>query len=357
MRKHLLAAGLAAATLIPSAALAQQTCEQRQASRVGTAVAGAGIGALLGGAVAGRDDRTKGALIGAAAGGLLASQLNKGAADCAKAYGYYDNNGMWHATNVTQANAQGYYDRDGAWVNGAPNGHYDGQGRWVSANTNAQASGYYDRNGRYVPVSASGYYDTNDQWVAGAASGYYDRNGRWVAGPAVGRYDANGRWMPGQASGRRDANGVWIADAQPGYYDNGRWISGQAQGYYDTQGRWIATAPFVGGQATNASYESRGGWGEASADIRSRQAWLDQRIRRGLNDGSLTRMEADRALRELAMIRRQEAGMRRYRGQLGPRDTVTIQARLDTLRQSIRWARNNDDRNSNDRDDNGQRRY
>jgi hypothetical protein len=344
MRKNLLVAGIAAAALIPSFAFAQQTCEQQHNQRVVGTVAGAGLGALLGSAVAGKGDRTTGAVIGGIGGGIIGNQVTKGQADCAHAYGYYDTNGAWHANAVSQANAQGYYARDGQWVAGAPNGYYDAQGRWISASTSASASGYYDRGGRWVPASSNGYYDTNGQWVAGAASGYY-ANGRWVAGPATGRYDANGRWISGQPAGHRDARGVWIADAQPGYYDTGgRWRAGPAMGYYDTQGRWIATAPAAQSYGSNASYGNDSIWAGAPADARSRLAWLDQRIQRGVSNGSLNRTEAARARQSLNAIRREEAGLRHYNGRLGQRDETRIQAKLENLSATIKWAQRNDRR-------------
>ena len=63
MRKLLLVAGLAAAALIPSLAVAQPSCEQQRDNRVVGTLAGAGIGALLGSAIAGHDDRAAGAVV------------------------------------------------------------------------------------------------------------------------------------------------------------------------------------------------------------------------------------------------------------------------------------------------------
>lgn len=347
MRKTLLAAGIAAAALLPTFALAQQTCEQQQHNnRIAGTVIGAGLGAVLGSQVSGNGARTEGSVIGAIGGAIAGNQIAKSRSNCASpnAYGYYDTNGAWHANSVDRASAAGYYDRDGRWVDGAPNGYYDGQNRWIAANTNASASGYYDRNGRYVPASAGGYYDVNGQWVGASASGYYS-NGRWVAGPATGHYDANGRWIAGSSPGRRAANGAWVADAQTGYYDsNGRWVAGQAYGYYDGQGRWIATAPSAGGYGQNASYQQGSGWAGAPMDVRGRQAWLSDRVQRGLNDGTLSRAEAAQANRSLSAISRQERGMRHYRnGQLGTRDAAIIQAKLDRVAATIRADRRDRD--------------
>jgi hypothetical protein len=339
MRNHLLAAGIAAAALIPSFAFAQTSCEQQHNNRVAATVGGGLIGALLGSAVAGHGDKTTGAVVGGVGGAVIGNQVGKGSADCAHAYGYYDTNGAWHANAVERSSAQGYYDRNGQWVAGAPNGYYDSQNRWIAANTSASTSGYYDGQGRWVPASANGYYDTNGNWVAGVASGYY-ANGRWVAGPTTGHYDASGRWMAGQASGHRDARGMWVADAQPGYYDaNGRWRAGQAVGYYDTRGQWIATSASAGSTGYDASYQSRDNG--SRADVRSRFDRLDQRIRAGLDDGSLNRMDGRRAMRTLSNIRREESGMRHYNGRLSTRDEASIQAKLDNLSSGIRWSRDN----------------
>lgn len=321
MQKHLLAAGVAAAVLIPSFAAAQQSCQQRSSQQAVGTIAGAGIGALIGSVVAGHNDRTAGAVVGGLGGAVVGNQLSKPGADCAHAYGYYDNAGAWHASTVSKQNARGYYDRQGDWVEGAPNGHYDSAGRWIVAGNDPAAAGYYDARGRWVPASANGYYAADGRWVAGAASGRYDRRGRWIPGPATGRYDANGRWVSGPPAR--------VSDVQPGYYDQGKWRPGPARGYYDTRGRWVAVeAP-----------DRAGGRFDAPSDIAGRQTWLDERIHRSLNDGTLTRAEGDRALRRLAAIRREEHGLRQPSGDLRARDRTMILAKLDTLTDDVREMR------------------
>lgn len=321
MNKNLLVAGIAAAALIPSFAFAQQSCEQRRSQQAVGTIAGAGIGALLGSAIAGKGDRTAGAVVGGLGGGLIGNQVSKPGADCAHAYGYYDNGGAWHASTVSPQKARGYYDREGQWVDGAPNGHYDSSGRWTVAGSDSSAAGYTDSRGRWIPASANGYYADDGRWVAGAASGRYDTRGRWIPGPATGSYDLNGRWIAGRAPRP--------SDVQPGYYDNGQWRRGEVTGYYDARGRWIMVeAPYRGGGRANAP-----------ADIPGRQAWLDERIRRGLNDGSLSRTEGDRALRSLAAIGREERSLRRRGGELRPRDQRMIMAKLDTLSDDVRDMR------------------
>lgn len=321
MRLHLLAAGVAVAGLIPSFALAQQSCEQRRSQQAVGTIAGAGIGAVLGGVVAGHDDRTAGAIIGGLGGGLIGNQLSKPGADCAHAYGYYDRSGAWHANSVDRQHARGYFDREGAWVEGPPNGHYNSDGRWIRTAAEPSASGYYDTRGRWVPASANGYYTADGRWVAGAASGRYDRRGHWIARPATGRYDERGRWIPGRSAR--------VTDVQPGYYDQGQWRPGPVTGYYDTRGRWIAV------EAADRQH-ARDGW---RGDISSRQIWLDERIHRGLDDGSLTHSEGYQALGALASIGRDERSLRNRGGQLRPRDEVRLQARLDDLSESIRLMR------------------
>lgn len=321
MHKNLFVAGIAAAALIPSFAFAQQSCEQRRSQQAVGTIAGAGIGALLGSAIAGKGDRTAGALVGGLGGGIVGNQLSKAGADCAHAYGYYDNAGAWHASTVSRDNARGYFNREGAWVDGAPNGHYDNSGRWTVAHTDTAAAGYYDARGRWVPASANGYYAADNRWVAGSTSGHYDTRGRWIAGPATGRYDANGRWMAGRAAG--------VSEVQPGYYDNGQWRRGPVTGYYDARGRWIAVeAP-----------DNGGGRGNENLGIPERQARLDDRIHRGLSDGTLTRTEGDRALRTLAAIGREERSLRQRHGDLRPRDRTMILAKLDTLSNDVRDMR------------------
>jgi hypothetical protein len=223
MRKNLLVAGLAVATLIPTLAMAQETCEQRSANRAAGTVVGAVGGAILGSAVAGRHDRGTGAVVGAVGGGVVGNQLAKGSRDCAHAYGYYDNDGRWHANAVDRTAAAGYYDRNGGWVDGPPNGAYGPDGRWV---------------------------------------------------PNGGAYGANASYV----------------------------------------------AP-----------EHR--------DIGTRLNWMDQRIRSGRADGSLSRREANRALDTLSDIRR-EAMHRRHRdGAWDGRDEAIIQAKLDRLSADIRLDR------------------
>ncbi len=244
------------------------------------------------------------------------------------AYGYYDNQGMWHASNAQRGRATGYYNRNNDWVEGTPNGRYDAQGRWVSHSGSGQTSGYYNAQGRWIPASSGGYYDSNDRWIAGSASGYYNSRGRWVAGPTTGRYDANGRWMPGEQAGQRGADGRWIEGVQPGYYtSNGRWVPGQTTGYYDNRGRWVST-----GVVTDMGAQA-----PIPREVRARLTWMDSYIRSASSQGTLSRAETDRSLRELTSIRTSERSMpRNRRGELSVRNEAAIQVRLDRLSDRLR---------------------
>lgn len=120
MRSKLLMAGFSLAVLIPAAAQAQTTCEQRSQNRTAGTVVGGLAGALLGSAVAGHGHKTDGAIVGGVAGAVVGNQAAKGPKDCQHAYGWYDNGGAWHANNVNPDAAYGYYDRRGEWIDGRP---------------------------------------------------------------------------------------------------------------------------------------------------------------------------------------------------------------------------------------------
>jgi hypothetical protein len=120
MRAKLLMAGFALAVILPSAASAQESCEERASNRVAGTALGAVAGALLGAGVAGHHEKGTGAVVGGLAGGLIGNQLTKGPPDCRHAYGWYDNDGRWHANHVAPSEAYGYYDRGGGWVEGQP---------------------------------------------------------------------------------------------------------------------------------------------------------------------------------------------------------------------------------------------
>lgn len=345
MRKSIIAATLMAGVLIPSTAFAAQTCSQQRTNRVVGTVAGGAVGAVLGNVIAGRGDKTLGTVLGGVGGAVAGNQIAKPSYDCKNAYGYYDEQGRWHATAVSRNDARGYYDRDGNWVNGAPNGSYDDNGRWVRSSSN----GTYSNDGHWIPAGSSGYYDRDERWIATSsdvrdsrradAYGYYDTKGSWHAtmsdrGRATGYYDRDNRWVEGTPNGYYDDRGRWIASrgstSNNGYYDDrGRWVPGSVRGYYDRDGQWIAT--------TSGGYRDRGNSPDyATSDTREREAWLEQNIRSRMASGELRRGEANNALRELASIRRADNDLRNGRGRLSARNEANIQLRLDRLSSRVR---------------------
>ena len=102
-------------------------------------------------------------------------------------------------------------------------------------------------------------------------------------------------------------------------------------------GAMLATAP-VAAQPWNPNAFWRG----APAPTWERIQFLQQRIERGIADGSLNRGEGMRAQARLNNIRREAWQMRRRDGgQLSARDNAWLQSQLDGLSRQLRWARHN----------------
>ena len=180
MRKHHLAAGIAALTLIPGLAMAQQTCEQRASNRAAGTAVGAVGGALVGSAVAGHGDKGTGAVVGGVLGAIIGNQAAKGSRDCVHAYGWYDNDGGWHGNRVEQSAAVGYYDRNGVWIDGRPPGRWD-NGVYVASAGNYGADASYVARGRTLDVDSR--IARMDEWIdrgrdSGRLSRYEARSAR-----------------------------------------------------------------------------------------------------------------------------------------------------------------------------------
>lgn len=118
------------------------------------------------------------------------------------------------------------------------------------------------------------------------------------------------------------------------------------QGYYEV----TTTAP-VYADDYGSYYDDRGGfnrdrfWAGAPTNVYDRIAFLDQRVRRGIDTGAISRREADRAFNDIAQIRREADRMRRDRyGRYNPRDEARLQRRLDDVSRQVQWARVNDNR-------------
>jgi len=92
----------------------------------------------------------------------------------------------------------------------------------------------------------------------------------------------------------------------------------------------------------NTEWNSQQFWQGASSNTWERIRFVQQRIDRGVRDGSLSRREARRAEWQLRQIRQDATQMRRaHGGSIGRRDSAVLQARLDELTRNIRWARHN----------------
>ena len=90
---------------------------------------------------------------------------------------------------------------------------------------------------------------------------------------------------------------------------------------------------------TNRGWDRDSFWRGAAADPRQRMDFLQQRIDRGVSDGSLTRKEARNSQKELNRIRRDARNM----GRINDREAASLNSRLDNLAQKIRWRRTDND--------------
>lgn len=221
----------------------------------------------------------------------------------------------------------------GALLGSAVAGHGDKTTGAVIGGVGGALIGNQAMKGNADCAHAYGYFDSQGSWHANTvarsdARGYYDRSGQWIEGAPNGSYDSRGQWIPANSQG---------------YYDShGGWTPANTAAYWDSRGQWVAATPSAYDRADNASYDDRSRMNGPARDFRTRAAWLDRQIQRGVDDGSLSRRDGRQAERSLRNLRRQEAGMRHYHGQLRPADEATMQARLDGLRQDIRWARQPD---------------
>lgn len=326
MKSRILVAGIALAFFTPSLAMADDGCKRDSSGRIIGTVAGAGAGGILGNVIAGRGDKTEGTIIGGIIGAVIGNQVTKSdAGDCRSAYGYYDEQGRWHATGVSSNDARGYYDRDGKWVSGQPNGYYD-NGRWVTTSSDNNSNGYVDSEGHWVPAASGGYYDRNGRWIGASASGYYDSRGRWVAGPTRGYYDERGRWIAGVSTSNSNSNSM----EQPGYYENGRWREGRAYGYYDARGRWVAVQNNGYSNSNNGYGDNQYNMDQMPTDISTRISWLREYIRAGIQARRIGRSDANYARSELTAIEKQNRMFSRD-GRFTQREQRTIDHRLDRL--------------------------
>ena len=106
----------------------------------------------------------------------------------------------------------------------------------------------------------------------------------------------------------------------------------------------MSSAPVMAQSGYDRGYDrgwnSNEFWRGAPSGVWERIQFLNQRIDRGVRDGSLTRREADRARTQLRRVRQDASYMRR--NGMDPSESARIQARLDDVSRNIRWARRND---------------
>jgi len=80
--------------------------------------------------------------------------------------------------------------------------------------------------------------------------------------------------------------------------------------------------------------------GAGAWTLERREAWMQERIDRARADGSLSRRDAYRAQASLNQVKLMQSRMlRRDRGQLTDADRISLEQRLDRLRDSMRWMR------------------
>ena len=174
MRKLLLIASMASLA-IPCIASAQPGCREEQHNhRVAGTLAGAGLGALIGSAIAGPGSRGAGAVVGAVGGGVVGNVAGGSSVTCETRTGYYDSDGVWHAYD-------GYYDDNGAWH--VASGYYDSDGRWVYGARPAPSVDSYSADVAYV--GPSGNLSDREDWIGRRIQAGEDRG-------ALSRFEANG---------------------------------------------------------------------------------------------------------------------------------------------------------------------
>ena len=100
--------------------------------------------------------------------------------------------------------------------------------------------------------------------------------------------------------------------------------------------------PYNGNRATvsswNSGWDRDAFWRGSPDNLLDRIAFMQQRIDRGVADGTINRAEGYSSQRELQRIR---WDVQRLRGRMDDGQRVQIQARLDNLGSRIRWQRQN----------------
>lgn len=101
----------------------------------------------------------------------------------------------------------------------------------------------------------------------------------------------------------------------------------------------LTLAPAVHAQAVDASavVGDHGNW-----TLKQRENWLDDRLSKARDDGSINHHEFGRVRHELSTIRDDEDQLRDHHdGQLTDNETTDLEARLDGVASQIHWLHEN----------------
>ncbi|CAN5271798.1 hypothetical protein BH09PSE2_BH09PSE2_03120 [soil metagenome] len=144
MRKLLLCGALVAATAVPAFAEAQTRCVNPRTNATAGALVGAAGGALVGSQLASRGSRDKGAILGALGGALLGGSIGNSQTRCPDGY-YREEGGR-------------YYDNSGAEYHESNYGPPPPQSNYGPPPPPAQYGGPAPRPGYYAPGATYGFW-------------------------------------------------------------------------------------------------------------------------------------------------------------------------------------------------------
>lgn len=102
-----------------------------------------------------------------------------------------------------------------------------------------------------------------------------------------------------------------------------------------------AAAALLAAGTASAQWDAGAFWRGAPESPRERIQFLQDRVDRGVADGSLDRREAHRVDRELNGVRRWVHEMHMDQGRLTPGQRDRVQTRLDRISRQIHWLRHN----------------
>jgi hypothetical protein len=100
----------------------------------------------------------------------------------------------------------------------------------------------------------------------------------------------------------------------------------------------MAPAPSMASQdMTPAPAVAHGDW-----TLKQREDWLSDKLDKSRGDGSLDKIQYDRAHRDMSDLRHEESRMRdAAHGELTDNQTADLEVRLDAMAAKIKWANAN----------------